>query len=143
MRSAICVAIPLWLVVSVYVELHPGDAFYLKEFNKVLLRAAPPSAKVVGKSASLFSLRNEYCAYSRIEISPKDYMMLLSEVENDPRFTVGNGVETQDQSDVWHENGYIGASRSFERKKLESLWVDYAVFFLKDGRHVEINSCVN
>lgn len=75
-------------------------------------------------------------------MSSKDYSWLLSEVENDPRFVVGAGTETDEQKYVWDKAGYIDVRHSFEQERPGAIWQEFSVLFLEDGRHVEVNSCV-
>ncbi len=151
--------IPVWVIVSIFMELHPDDTFYLKEFSRASLRQPPSSSKVVAQSASMFSLRNEYCAYSRIEISPEDYSRLLAEIDADrpfisrekrsennqdgKRVTVEESKiwETENQHDVWEAAKYISVKSSYVRPVPSDQFQHFSLLFLIDGKHVEVNSC--
>jgi hypothetical protein len=147
------------ILVFGYFELHPGDDFYLKEFEKVTLRTPPISSRVAARSASLFALHNESCSYSRIEMSQQDYLHLFECIDADHRFvhgttrleTVVDGkvfiheqskiLETDNQHEVWNRAKYIPERASYVRLVPKDSSRHYSLMFLSDGKHIEVNSC--
>lgn len=121
---------------SGYTAVYPPDSYYLAQFTEVSLRPAPPSSKVVAKSASYPDFHGDYCSYSKIELAPADFASLLADIEQDKRLRPVSGVAAE------HARARTPPGKSFSRQISGDEEHHLSLEFMGDGKSVEVNVCV-
>jgi hypothetical protein len=74
----------------VYMIVFPDEDYYWDNFKKVTYRVPSPSARLIAKDSAFFEMLD--CSSAIIQMTPKHYMKLLSQIQNDNRFEADSGI---------------------------------------------------
>ena len=152
----ISIAFIAWFSYMVFTAIYPNGDFYLKEFEHVTLRSAPPSAKVTAKGATFPFYRGEYCSYSHIQLSKLDYEKLIGAISSDSRFREIPAISIQkmmdnvirdtanyrqEEIDVYRSVAKLKILKTFVQKVPELSSRDYTINFLDDKSSIIVDVC--
>ncbi len=140
MAAAIIVA--TYIGYLTYEDVYPPDSFYLKEFRAVTQRPAPASAEVLSKAASYPSPHGDYCSFSRIKLSQKDFEDLLKYISSDTNFKTDSIIGSSEENEVLKSLPSIPKFREFTRPEEGHPDHYFGIRFLNSREHVEVSVCI-